>query len=105
MDSRQEILHLGEEAFPARRSHVDTAGTHEQVVAEHDAQTLERAAHRGLAQSTPLGGTRDVTLFEQRPQRFEEVQVDLLIMRITHWSHMLYALNKWEMGPLTGDPQ
>jgi len=67
----------GQPLGKGRRDHA-ARRTHEQLVPEQQAQSLQRVAHCRLRQSQRGGRGRDAPLLEQLLERHQQVQIDVL---------------------------
>src|ERR1700677_396243 len=74
---RQHDLKLLQYTFALWRWFITLRGPHQQVIMKRIPHSLQRAAHRWLAQQQPLGGTGYVTLFGEHREHNQEIQVSL----------------------------
>ncbi len=74
---RQHDLKLLKNTFPLRRWFITLCCPHQQIIVKRIPHPLQGAAHRGLAQQQPLGGTRYVALFGKHREHNKKIQVGL----------------------------
>src|ERR1700677_218297 len=74
---RQHDLKLLQYTFALWSWFITLRGPHQQVVMKRIPHSLQRAAHRWLAQQQPLGGTGYVSLFGEHREHNQEIQVSL----------------------------
>ena len=74
---RQHDLELLKNAFPLRRWFITLCRPHQQIIVKRISHPLQCAAHRGLAQQQPLGGTGYVALFGKYREHNKKIQVRL----------------------------
>ncbi|GAB3789791.1 hypothetical protein GCM10028797_25700 [Dyella agri] len=63
------------------------ASTHEQLVAECRAKSLERTAYRGLAEKKPLRRARDVAFLHERPEDQKQIEIELTKIMLDDGGH------------------
>lgn len=78
LDAREDRFDRPGEVVREWRQVILATNPFEQRIIEQGAKTAEGRAHRGLAQAHTPTRPRDVALLEQRIERDEQVQIDLM---------------------------